>query len=96
MEIFQQFKKINVKFLCLEIEDRPDCQELQDALENLTGARSVPRVFIDGKFSSRTQTNLKLQWNRLKSLSDLTGNFVGGGTDIKKLYETGQLQKMLA
>lgn len=46
---FKQFKKINVKYLSLEIEDRPDCQELQDALENMTGARSVPRVFIDGK-----------------------------------------------
>lgn len=36
----------------------------------MTGARSVPRVFLDG-------------------------NFIGGGTDVKKLYENGQLAKML-
>jgi glutaredoxin 3 len=68
---FQQFKKINFNFLTIEIEDRPDCQDIQDVLGEMTGAKSVPRVFIDG-------------------------NFVGGGTDVKKLYETGNLQKMLA
>ena len=67
---FQQFKKINFEFLAIEIEDRPDCQEIQDVLNEMTGARSVPRVFIDGKF-------------------------IGGGTDVKKLYENGQLAKML-
>lgn len=36
----------------------------------MTGARSVPRVFIKG-------------------------NFVGGGTDVKKLASTGELQKLL-
>jgi glutaredoxin 3 len=57
--------------LAVELEDRPDCQEVQDVLNEMTGARSVPRVFIDGKF-------------------------VGGGTDIKKMYENGELAKMLA
>jgi glutaredoxin 3 len=66
----QQFKKINVDFLAVEIEDMPECQDIQDALNELTGARSVPRVFVDGKF-------------------------IGGGTDVKKLCETGELQKML-
>jgi glutaredoxin 3 len=56
--------------LAIEIEDRPDCQEIQDILNEMTGARSVPRVFIDQKF-------------------------IGGGTDIKKLYDNGQLAKML-
>lgn len=55
----------------IELEDRTDCNEIQDVLGELTGARSVPRVFID-------QT------------------FVGGGTDIKKLYETGELAKILS
>jgi glutaredoxin 3 len=57
--------------LTIELEDRPDCNEIQDALGDMTGARSVPRVFVDGKF-------------------------IGGGTDVKKLYETGELAKMLA
>lgn len=69
--LFQQFKKLNFQYLAIEIEDRPDCNQIQDVLNEMTGARSVPRVFIDG-------------------------NFIGGGTDVKKLGENGQLAKMLA
>lgn len=69
--ILQQFQKLNFQFLAVELEDRPDCEDIQDVLGEMTGARSVPRVFLDG-------------------------NFIGGGTDIKKLNETGQLAKMLA
>lgn len=69
--LLQQFKKINFDFLTIELEDRPDCNQIQDVLGEMTGARSVPRVFVDG-------------------------NFIGGGTDVKKLCETGELAKMLA
>ncbi|KAK6729984.1 hypothetical protein RB195_006808 [Necator americanus] len=34
----------------VDIESRPDCAEIQDYLQTLTGARSVPRVFINAKF----------------------------------------------
>ncbi|KAK5971787.1 putative glutaredoxin [Trichostrongylus colubriformis] len=34
----------------VEIDGRPDCSEIQDYLKSLTGARSVPRVFINQKF----------------------------------------------
>uniref|UniRef100_A0A8R1DGJ0 Glutaredoxin-1 n=1 Tax=Caenorhabditis japonica TaxID=281687 RepID=A0A8R1DGJ0_CAEJA len=34
----------------VEIDERKDCSEIQDYLGSLTGARSVPRVFINGKF----------------------------------------------
>jgi glutaredoxin 3 len=46
----QQFKKINFDFLTVELENRPDCNEIQDVLGEMTGARSVPRVFVDGNF----------------------------------------------
>merc|ERR1719309_232667 len=36
-------------FEVLEMENRGDCDALQDELKKLTGARSVPRVFINGK-----------------------------------------------
>lgn len=91
-----------MRFLSIEIEDRPDCQELQDTFENLTGARSVPRVFIDGKSAMKSRAAeqilfyFKTQSVNLKLIPKFPGNFVGGGTDVKKLYETGQLQKMLA
>jgi glutaredoxin 3 len=34
----------------LEIDGLPNCEEIQDYLKTLTGARSVPRVFIKGNF----------------------------------------------
>jgi len=33
----------------LEIAGRDDMSEIQDYMREITGARSVPRVFIDGK-----------------------------------------------
>lgn len=33
-----------------QIEDNPFCDTIQDYLKTKTGARSVPRVFINGKF----------------------------------------------
>ena len=33
----------------MEIENNPDCDAIQNYLQKLTGARSVPRVFINGK-----------------------------------------------
>jgi glutaredoxin len=34
----------------LQIENEPNCDDIQDALQQVTGGRSVPRVFISGKF----------------------------------------------
>uniref|UniRef100_A0A7I5E5V1 Glutaredoxin-1 n=1 Tax=Haemonchus contortus TaxID=6289 RepID=A0A7I5E5V1_HAECO len=34
----------------INIDGRNDCSEIQDYLQSITGARSVPRVFIDQKF----------------------------------------------
>ncbi|XP_055854900.1 uncharacterized protein LOC129918412 [Episyrphus balteatus] len=67
----EQFKKLNVPMHVIELESRNDCDEIQDVLGELTGARSVPRCFVDGKF-------------------------IGGGTDVKTLYETGKLKELVA
>ncbi|XP_073838550.1 uncharacterized protein isoform X2 [Musca autumnalis] len=64
----EQFKKLSVPFHVIELDQRQDCNEIQDVLGQMTGQRTVPRCFIDGKF-------------------------IGGGTDVKKMYETGALQK---
>merc|ERR1712055_531521 len=37
-------------YLLIELENREDCNEIQDYLQKLTGGRTVPRVFIHGKF----------------------------------------------
>ncbi|XP_071845450.1 glutaredoxin-1-like [Apostichopus japonicus] len=38
------------EYTLIEIENRDDCSDIQDYLLSLTGGRSVPRVFINGKF----------------------------------------------
>ena len=45
-------KKYNIKpenIEIIEIENDPDMNEIQDYMKQLTGGRSVPRVFIGGK-----------------------------------------------
>jgi len=37
-------------YLLIELENREDCGEVQDYLQKVTGGRTVPRVFIHGKF----------------------------------------------
>ena len=36
------------KYAVLELENRSDCAAIQDYLRQLTGARTVPRVFLQG------------------------------------------------
>lgn len=53
----------------IELDDREDAQDIQDVLYEITGARTVPRVFLNGEC-------------------------LGGGTDVKKLYDSGELEKI--
>ncbi|KAJ8679956.1 hypothetical protein QAD02_015743 [Eretmocerus hayati] len=66
----EKFDLLKQAYKAIEIDEKDDCDQYQDILEEITGARTVPRVFIKGEF-------------------------VGGGTDIKKLYESGDLAKKL-
>jgi len=43
-------KSVGASFEVMELENRSDMAAIQDYLKELTGARSVPRVFINGKF----------------------------------------------
>ena len=38
------------KITIMELDEREDGPEIQDYLLEITGGRTVPRVFIDGKF----------------------------------------------
>lgn len=38
-----------LKLDVIELEKRPDCDEIQSYLREITGASSVPRVFVGGK-----------------------------------------------
>jgi len=49
----EALKNYNIKPECIEImeiENNPHMDEIQDFMRELTGGRSVPRVFIGGKF----------------------------------------------
>ena len=64
-KIFDDLKR---KYTTIELDERDDGDEIQSILGEMTGARTVPRVFVKGVC-------------------------LGGGSDVKKLYETGELQK---
>lgn len=66
----EQFRKLNFPFHAVELDNRPDGNVIQEILGEMTGASTVPRVFVDAKF-------------------------IGGGTDVKKLNESGDLKKLL-
>ncbi|CAL7941167.1 unnamed protein product [Xylocopa violacea] len=65
-EVFDSLQK---KYTAIELDERDDGDDIQSILGELTGARTVPRVFVKGVC-------------------------LGGGTDVKKLYENGEIQKM--
>ncbi|XP_017297749.1 glutaredoxin isoform X1 [Diaphorina citri] len=64
------FQKLKVTPKTVELDHRDDGDSIQDVLLEITGARSVPRVFVNGKF-------------------------IGGGTDVKALYEKGELHPLV-
>ncbi|KAL6262378.1 glutaredoxin-C4-like isoform X2 [Pogonomyrmex barbatus] len=64
----QVFDSLKKTYTAIELDDREDAQEIQDVLGEMTGARTVPRVFLNGKC-------------------------LGGGTDVKRLHESGELEK---
>ncbi|XP_076757775.1 uncharacterized protein LOC143427487 [Xylocopa sonorina] len=65
-EVFDSLQK---KYTVIELDERNDGDDIQSILGELTGARTVPRVFVKGVC-------------------------LGGGTDVKKMYEKGEIQKL--
>ncbi|VDP20189.1 unnamed protein product [Onchocerca flexuosa] len=43
------FRMSSDLYKIIELNEREDCDKIQDILLQITGARSVPRVFIGGK-----------------------------------------------
>ncbi|KAK4873750.1 hypothetical protein RN001_013110 [Aquatica leii] len=61
------FNKLKQKYTAVELDHRSDADEIQMILGEMTGARTVPRVFVKGEC-------------------------LGGGSDVKALYESGKLE----
>lgn len=66
----QVFDNLKKKYTAIELDEREDGDDIQSILGDMTGARTVPRVFVKGEC-------------------------LGGGTDVKKLFDSGELQKKL-
>ena len=64
------FDKIKFQYTAIELDKRDDGDTIQAILGEMTGATTVPRVFVDGEC-------------------------LGGGTDVKALAESGELNKKL-
>ena len=43
------FDKIDKKYTAIELDTRSDGEDIQDILSEITGARTVPRVFVNGE-----------------------------------------------
>lgn len=46
----EQFQMLNFPFLTVELDDRGDGDQIQVILGEMTGATTVPRVFVNGNF----------------------------------------------
>ncbi|XP_026726501.1 glutaredoxin-C4-like [Trichoplusia ni] len=64
------FRKVKQPIKVYELNERDDGADIQENLAHITGFRTVPQVFINGKC-------------------------VGGGSDVKALHSSGQLEPML-
>ncbi|XP_074040946.1 glutaredoxin-like [Leptinotarsa decemlineata] len=65
------FDNIKAKYTEVLLDNREDGSEIQSILGQMTGSRTVPRVFVNEVC-------------------------LGGGTDVKALYESGELQRIVA
>ncbi|KPM03060.1 glutaredoxin-2, mitochondrial-like protein [Sarcoptes scabiei] len=48
-KIFEEYQIDSNEIESIEIENDPDCSEIQSYLKSITGASTVPRVFINGQ-----------------------------------------------
>lgn len=57
------------KYTVMELDTRSDCGAIQDYLLDITGGRSVPRVFVAGKFiGGGDETDALARSGQLKQL----------------------------
>eukprot|EP01103_Thecamoeba_quadrilineata_P003695 TRINITY_DN13446_c0_g1_i1.p1 TRINITY_DN13446_c0_g1~~TRINITY_DN13446_c0_g1_i1.p1 ORF type:complete len:112 (-),score=27.71 TRINITY_DN13446_c0_g1_i1:130-432(-) len=55
------FKSINANAKVIQLDERDDGEKIFDHLKEITGARTVPRVFIGGKFVGGCDAVVALQ-----------------------------------
>ena len=81
------------KYVVMELENRSDCSAIQDYLRQLTGARTVPRVFLKGDIGSCWCSLLCSALRVCTALA--SGTCIGGGAETAQLQKHGKLKQML-
>ena len=67
-------ERYNTECFVMQLDERQDGDAIQDYLNQLTGGRSVPRVFVAGKFiGGGDDTVAKQQSGELKQLLQQAG-----------------------
>jgi len=66
-------EKEGFQYLAIELDQRPDGQRIQELLQQMTGQRTVPSVWVHGKFIGGSDTVANLQ-----STGELRALLAGG------------------
>ena len=83
------------KYAVMELENRPDCAAIQDHLRQLTGARTVPRVFLQGQHKPVRTLSFWPQWTGADNSLSFSGKCIGGGAETAQLQKNGKLKQLL-
>jgi glutaredoxin 3 len=83
----QLFEKLGASFKAIELDVESDGSEIQDALKEWTGQRTVPNVFINGKHIGGCDDTMALN-NDGKLVSLLTEAGAIAGSTSKKTTAT--------
>jgi glutaredoxin len=68
------FKKLQVDFQAVDLDEIHEGQEVQDNLMQITGSRTVPQVFISGQYIGGCDETLKLNSSgKLKQMLNEAG-----------------------
>lgn len=80
------FNDIGANYKAIELDEHNDGRRLQEALAQMTGARTVPRVFINGNcIGGGSDTRQLHQQGKLVALIQQCGSEGSGGDRVEPL-----------
>lgn len=85
------FDKLDQKFTAIELDEREDADEIQSVLGEITGARTVSWIKCITCQCNYLIIIIFVQVPRVF----VNGDCLGGGSDVKALYESGKLATLV-
>lgn len=89
--MFQIFDAMKATYKFIELDNREDMDDIQDALEEITGARTVNILLWIDQYSFIHNDLSTIQVPRVF----VNGKFIGGGSEVRKMSQSGKLQELL-